>query len=118
MPRPSWKTQARRLARRQRRCELEQEINKLVEPLVDKVGDLPLAKLSWFLRGAQRQRYEELMREFNEQSRPVLAAYGREPWHQAVENAVPRNPLCYTELAVMRGHVDQVVALVMLQNSA
>jgi hypothetical protein len=84
-----------------------------VEPLVDKVGDLPLAKLSWFLRGARRQRYEELMRELNELSRPVLATYGREPWHQAVENAVPRNPLCYTDMAAMREHLDQVVAFVM-----
>ena len=64
----------RRLAGQKRRRQVLQEINKLVEPLVDKVGDLPLEKLSWFLRAGERQRYEELMRELKELSRPVFTS--------------------------------------------
>ena len=64
----------RRLAGQKRRRQVLQEINKLVEPLVDKVGNLPLGKLSWFLRAGERQRYEELMRELKELSRPVFTS--------------------------------------------
>jgi hypothetical protein len=82
------------------------------------VGDLPLERLSWFLKGADRQRYEELMRELKELSRPVFVTYGREPWHQAVENAVPSGPLGYTSLEKMQGHLDKIVASVMRQDAS
>jgi hypothetical protein len=106
----------RRLVRRQRRINVWQEIRALVAPPGRQVGDLPPARLSWFLRGADRQRYEELVRELKELSRPVLVTYGREPWHQAVENAIPSRTLVYTDLAMMRRHLDQIVTSVMRQD--
>jgi hypothetical protein len=106
----------RRRAHRQRWSNVEREIDQLVEPLVRRVGDLPLEQLSWFLRGADRQRYEELMRELKELSQPVFVTHGREPWHQAVENAVPSGTLYYTSQDLMRRHLDQIVASVMRQD--
>jgi hypothetical protein len=68
---------------------------------------------------ADRQCYEELTREMEESSRSILfVALGREPWHEAVQNALPFGPLFYASQERMREHLDQIVVLVMQQDSS
>lgn len=90
-----------RLERTQQRLAVEEAITELVRPLVASVGDLPLCKLAQFLRRDERQRYEALMRELKELSRPVKVMHGREAWHQAVEDAVPDGPQAYPSLEML-----------------
>lgn len=105
-----------RLERTQQRLAVEEAITELVRPLVASVGDLPLCKLAQFLRRDERQRYEALMRELKELSRPVKVMHGREAWHQAVEDAVPDGPQAYPSLEMLAQYLDRVTHRVMLQN--
>jgi hypothetical protein len=79
-----------KLERTQRRLAVETELSELADLVTDKVGDIPMGKIEYFLHGAERERFQELMRELGEMSEVPLVTRNRQPWHDASEQELNR----------------------------
>jgi hypothetical protein len=101
-----------RMARKQRRWAVEDEIDDLARSVREKYPDIKLRQVEYFLQDEVSKRFQALMRELHEMSHVPLVARDRQPSHQAVEEEIT------FQLKQGGTYIDSVVAAVLKRNPA